>query len=125
MGTMAAHDPIDSGRLHTFLVVAREGGFSRAARRLARTQSSVSQAVALLERELGAKLFQREGRGARPTEAGRLLADHAQRIFEEMARTRSHLEAAADLRAGELLIGASDTLACYLLPPLLAAFRAR
>ena len=50
---------------------------------------------------------------------------HAERILEEMAQTRSHLEAARDLRAGELVIGASDTLACYLLPPLLAAFRAR
>jgi DNA-binding transcriptional LysR family regulator len=125
MTAIGLQEPIDSGRLHTFLVVAREGGFSRAARRLARTQSSVSQAVAQLERELGATLFQREGRGARPTEAGRLLLGHAERIFEEMARTRSHLEAAADLRAGELVIGASDTLACYLLPPLLAAFRAR
>jgi DNA-binding transcriptional LysR family regulator len=116
---------IDSGRLQAFLIVAREGGFSRAARRLGRTQSSVSQAVALLERELGARLFQRAGRGAAPTEAGRLLLGHTERIFAEMARARSHLEAAADLRAGELVIGASDTLACYLLPPLLAAFRAR
>jgi DNA-binding transcriptional LysR family regulator len=123
--TSGASGTIDSGRLHTFFLVAREGGFSRAARRLGRTQSSVSQAVALLERELGAELFQRAGRGATPTEAGRLLLAHAERIFEEMARARSHLEAAADLRAGELVIGASDTLACYLLPPLLAAFRDR
>ena len=46
----------------TFRVVARERGFSRAARQLGRTQSSVSQAVALLERELGAPLFERRGR---------------------------------------------------------------
>jgi DNA-binding transcriptional LysR family regulator len=116
---------IDSGRLQTFVAVAREGGFSRAARRLGRTQSSVSQAVAQLEQELGATLFQRPGRGATPTDAGRLLLGHAERIFDEMQRARSHLEAARDLRAGELVIGASDTLSCYLLPPLLAAFRAR
>jgi DNA-binding transcriptional LysR family regulator len=116
---------LDSGRLQTFVVVAREAGFSRAGRRLGRTQSSVSQAVALLEREVGARLFEREGRGARLTDAGRLMLVHAERILEEMARTRSHLEAARDLEAGELIIGASDTLACYLLPPLLAAFRAR
>jgi DNA-binding transcriptional LysR family regulator len=116
---------IDSGRLHAFVVVAREGGFSRAGRRLSRTQSSISQAVAQLERELGCRLFEREGRGVRLTEAGRLLLGHAQEILEQMARTRSHLEAAGDLRAGELVIAASDTLACYLLPPLLATFRAR
>jgi DNA-binding transcriptional LysR family regulator len=120
-----ANEILDSGRLQTFVVVAREGGFSRAARRLGRTQSSVSQGVALLERELGAPLFQREGRGASLTDAGRVLLTHAELILEEMARTRSHLEASRDLRAGELVIGASDTLACYLLPPLLAAFRAR
>jgi DNA-binding transcriptional LysR family regulator len=111
--------------LWAFVVVAREGGFARAGRRLGRTQSSVSQAVALLERELGCRLFAREGRGARLTDAGRVLLGHAEEILEQMARTRAHLEAAADLRAGELVIGASDTLACYLLPPLLAAFRAR
>ena len=42
-----------------------------------------------------------------------------------MDRARAHLEAARELRAGELVIGTSDTLACYLLPPVLAAFRAR
>ena len=83
------------------------------------------QAVALLERELGAVLFRRQGRGATPTEAGRLLLGHAERILEEMTRARNHLEAARDLRAGELVIGASDTLSCYLLPPLLAGFRER
>jgi DNA-binding transcriptional LysR family regulator len=116
---------IDSQRLATFLAVADEGGFSRAARRLGRTQSSVSQAVAQLERELGTRLFERQGRVVRLTDAGRLLLPHARSIFEQMARARSHLEASGELRAGELVIAASDTLACYLLPPLLATFRAR
>ena len=117
--------PIDSQRLATFVAVADQGGFSRAARQLGRTQSSVSQAVAQLERELGARLFERDGRVVRLTDAGRLLQPHARSIFEQMARARSHLEASGDLRAGELVIAASDTLACYLLPPLLASFRAR
>jgi DNA-binding transcriptional LysR family regulator len=117
--------PLDSGRLHTFRVVADERGFSRAARRLGRTQSSVSQAVALLEREVGAPLFERRGRTAVLTEAGQLLLPHADRILEEMDRARAHLEAARELRAGELVIGTSDTLACHVLPRVLAAFRRR
>ena len=117
--------PLDSGRLQTFRVVARERGFSRAARQLGRTQSSVSQAVALLERELGAPLFERRGRTAVLTEAGQLLLPHADRILEEMDRARAHLEAARELRAGELVIGTSDTLACHLLPRVLGAFRKR
>src|SRR5687767_7021004 len=106
--------PLDSGRLLTFRVVARERSFSRAARQLGKTQSSVSEAVALLERELGATLFERRGRTAVLTDAGRLLLPHAERILDEMERTRTHLEAARELRAGELVIGTSDTLACHL-----------
>jgi DNA-binding transcriptional LysR family regulator len=117
--------PLDSGRLETFLAVARERGFSRAARALHKTQSSISQAVAQLEAELGERLFDRVGRGALLTEAGRLLVPHAEAIFEEMQRARVHIESARALETGELVIGTSDTLACYLLPPVLAAFRTR
>jgi DNA-binding transcriptional LysR family regulator len=108
-----------------FLGVAHELGFSRAARAMGKTQSSVSQAVAQLEREVGEKLFERVGRGVLLTEAGELLRGHAEEIFEQMQRARAHLEAARALETGELVIGTSDTLACHLLPPVLAAFRAR
>src|SRR5215213_11248293 len=91
--------PLDGGRLLTFQTVARERGFSRAARRLGRTQSSISQAVAQLERELGAPLFERQGRTAVLAEAGRLLLPHADLILVEMERTRAHLDAARELRA--------------------------
>jgi DNA-binding transcriptional LysR family regulator len=124
-GALNAGPPLDGGRLHTFTVVARERGFSRAARALGRTQSSVSQAVALLEQELGETLFVRGRRQVTLTDAGRLLLGHAQRVLAEMARARAQLQAARALEAGELDIGASDTLACYLLPPVLAAFRQR
>jgi DNA-binding transcriptional LysR family regulator len=117
--------PLDSARLHAFLAVAQQRGFSRAARALGKTQSSVSQAIAQLERDLGEKLFDRIGRGASLTVAGQLLVGHAEEIFEQMRRARAHLEAARTLETGELVIGTSDTLACHLLPPVLAAFRAR
>jgi DNA-binding transcriptional LysR family regulator len=122
---------LDSARLATFHAVATTHGFARAARLLGRTQSSVSQAIAQLEGELGERLFERNRRGARPangailTEAGRLLLPHAEAIFAAMQRARTHLEAARELEAGELTIATSDTLACHFLPPLLAAFRKR
>src|SRR5688500_12297439 len=100
----AAATTLDSGRLWTLRAVARERGCARAARQLGKTQASVSQAVALLEHELGAALFERRGRTAVLTDAGRLLLPHAERILEEMERTRTHLEAARELRAGELVI---------------------
>ncbi|HEY0709537.1 MAG TPA: LysR family transcriptional regulator [Polyangia bacterium] len=122
---------LDSGRLATFHAVATTRGFARAARLLDRTQSSVSQAIAQLEAELGEKLFERGPHGTRSagsallTEAGRMLLPHAEAIFAAMGRARAQLEAARVLEAGELTIATSDTLACHFLPPLLAAFRKR
>ncbi len=117
--------PLDVDRLWAFFVVARERGFSRAARALGRTQSSLSQAVGELERALGQPLFVRRPRGVELTPAGRMLQEHAARVIDELERARTRLAAVAELRAGELTIGASDTLACHLLPPVFAAFRAR
>ncbi len=117
--------PLNSDQLLAFAAVARERGFSRAARRLARTQSAVSQAVARLEEDLGTRLFLRQGRVTELTPAGRLLLERAQRVLDEMERARESLQAMAELREGLLVIGTSDTLAYYLLPPAIAAFRAR
>jgi DNA-binding transcriptional LysR family regulator len=116
---------MDSARLAAFAAVARTGGFSKAANELGKTQSSVSQAVLLLERELGQKLFSRDGHTPRLTDAGRALLRHATRIFEEMALAEAELSALSELRFGELVVGTSDTLACYFLPPVFAAFRER
>jgi DNA-binding transcriptional LysR family regulator len=118
-------NPIDADQLRTFLVVAAERGFSRAARRLARTQSAVSQAVARLEQALGERLFVRDGRVTHLTPAGRILEEHARRVLDEMERARAHLAAQHELREGRLVVGTSDTLAYYFLPPVFAAFRAR
>ena len=116
---------LDSARLAAFAAVARTGGFSKAANQLGKTQSSVSQAVLLLERELGQKLFSRDGHTPRLTDAGRALLARATRIFEEMALAESELARLSELEFGELVVGTSDTLACYFLPPVFAAFRRR
>ncbi|MCA9676055.1 MAG: LysR family transcriptional regulator, partial [Myxococcales bacterium] len=76
-------------RLRAFAAVAREGGFSRAARALGRTQSSVSQAVALLEDDVGDLLIVRDGRRTALTEAGRVLRDHAERVLAALADARA------------------------------------
>src|SRR6188474_225365 len=116
---------LDSGRLLAFATVARERGFSRAARALGKTQSAVSQAVLQLEEELGETLFARDGRVTRLTAAGQALLEPAERILGEMTRARAGISALSGLGSGELVIGTSDTLAYYLLPPFLAAFRER
>src|SRR3954470_9934336 len=116
---------LDSARLAAFSAVATTGGFSKAAKQLGKTQSSVSQAVLVLERELGQKLFARDGHRPRLTDAGRTLLSRARRIFEEMALAESELAGLGALDSGELSLGTSDTLACYFLPPVFAAFRER
>lgn len=118
-------NPLDSGQLLAFVAVARERGFSRAARRLGRTQSAVSQAVARLEADLGTALFVRRGRTTGLTAAGRALLERAERVLDEMGRARAALQGEAGPEEGWLTVGTSDTLAYYLLPPVIAAFRAR
>jgi DNA-binding transcriptional LysR family regulator len=116
---------MDSDRLEVFVAVAREHGFSAAARALGRSQPAVSQAVAALEGELGQRLFVREGRSVVLTHAGRLLLEHADRALDELRRARERIVALSELRAGTLAIGTTDTLACYLLAPVLQEVRRR
>lgn len=114
---------MDPERLRIFASVVRERGFSAAARKLGRSQPAVSQAVAALESELGQRLYVRDA--AMPTQAGEALLVHAERILDEIERAREHVAALGALREGRLALGTTDTLACHLLPPVLAAFRKR
>lgn len=116
---------LDSARLLALVAVAREGGFSRAARALGRTQSSISEAVAQLEAELGHKLFSRDARVTKLTPEGRKVLERAERILDEMQAMRADLAATAEAPEGELTVGTTDTLACYLLPPVFHAMRKR
>lgn len=117
--------PLDADRLLAFVTVAKERGFTRAGRTLGKTQSAVSQAVLHLERDLGQPLFVRDGRATSLTEAGSILLEVAERILLDMALARERLAAQTEVKSGRLAIGTSDTLACHVLPPVLAAYRAR
>ena len=109
-------------QLEVFLAVARAGSFRRAAERAHLSQPALSQHVGELERGLGARLFDRRGRAVALTEAGRILEDHALRVFAALAGAR---EAIADLAGGgrgSLVVGASTTPGLYLVPAIMAAF---
>ena len=112
-------------RLFALVEVARHEGFSRAARDLGRTQSSLSQAVAALEEELGVSLLVRDGRRTRPTAAGRIVLAHAERVLAELALVRSELASLSNLTTGRLVVGTTDTIAMHVLPPALAELRRR
>jgi len=109
-------------QLEVFLAVARASSFRRAAERVHLSQPALSQHVGELERGLGARLFDRRGRSVALTEAGRILEDHALRVFATLASAQ---EAIADLAGGargSLVVGASTTPGLYLMPALIGGF---
>jgi len=93
-----------------FYQAAREESFTKAARKLFVTQSSVSQSIKSLENSLGVKLFFRKGRGITLTEEGLLLCQHLEVIFSEFDKVHHYLQKHQNLETGQLRIGASDTL---------------
>ncbi|HEX6598147.1 MAG TPA: LysR substrate-binding domain-containing protein [Gemmatimonadaceae bacterium] len=110
--------------LRVFARVAEEGGFTRAAQALRLSQPAVSKAVRELERQTGVPLFERAGRVTRLTAAGDALFARARELFAVERSAEEELRALRGLSGGVLRVGASTTVATYLLFPYLARFRA-
>jgi DNA-binding transcriptional LysR family regulator len=109
-------------QVRSFLAVADHQHVSRAAASLNLTQGAVTQQLHNFERALGLRLFERDGRGVRLTDAGRSLATScraALRAFQVVEDSARDLKM---LQAGSLHLGASPTCATYYLPAKLAAF---
>ncbi len=107
---------MDIHQLETFLAVAEEKGFSRAAKRLHRTQPAVSQVVRKLEGDLGEVLFERSARDGTLTAAGEVLRDYARRMLTLRTEATSAMEELKSLDRGRLLIAANEYTCLYLLP---------
>jgi DNA-binding transcriptional LysR family regulator len=90
--------------LQYFAVLAEELHFRRAAERLHIAQPGLSQQIQVLERELGAKLFERSSAGVTLTDAGRALRDEGVPLLHEAERVVAKVRAAAQGRAGRLRI---------------------
>lgn len=104
--------------------VATTGSVRGAADTLYVTTSAVSQQLARLEREIGQKLLERNGRGIRLTDAGTVLAGHADQLLAQVERVEADLAERQGAVAGLLRIGAFATAARGLLPDTLRALRA-
>ena len=102
--------------LTVFATVAAERSFSRAAKRLHRTQPAVSQAIRRLEEELGDRLFDRSSRDGTLTEAGRLLQDYATRLLQMAADAGVAVRELQQVRRGRVVIGANEAAVHSLLP---------
>src|SRR5688572_8790228 len=109
-------------QLRYFVAVAQTGNFSRAAERCHVSQPSLSQQILKLEHRLGQPLFNRLGRRAVLTDAGRLLLDRATMILAALDDADRRLRAGGEQQGGRLAIGAIPTIAPYVLPTTLEGF---
>jgi DNA-binding transcriptional LysR family regulator len=113
---------MDLVQMETFLAVAEERSFSRAAARLHRTQPAVSQAIAKLEGELGEVLFERSSRDGTLTDAGEVLREYAAKLLNLRNEAGAALSELRSLHRGRLNLAANEYTCLYLLP-LLDEFR--
>ncbi|AHE97371.1 LysR family transcriptional regulator [Thioalkalivibrio paradoxus] len=109
-------------RLQVFATVARLLSFTRAAEVLHMTQPAVTFQVRQLEEQLDTRLFDRTHNRVTLTDTGRLVFRYAERIFETYAEMEAALRELKGAVGGALVLGASTTVAEYLLPTLLGAF---
>jgi molybdate transport repressor ModE-like protein len=116
---------LDAKRLRVLREVAKQGSFSAAADSLSYTQSAVSQQIAALEKETGAKLVDRNARGIRMTDAGEALVRHADAILTRMCDAEAELEAIAGLRGGRVRLASFTTAGSTFVPSAIAAFHDR
>ena len=107
---------MELSQLETFLAVAEERSFSRAAQRLHRTQPAVSQVIRKLEGAVGETLFDRTSRDGSLTTAGALRRDYAQRLLALRRETSSALDELKSLERGHLQLAANEYTCMYLLP---------
>ena len=114
---------MDLKQLEYFVRVAEMGSFTRASISLDVAQPALSRQIRLLEVELRQNLLTRNGRGAVPTEAGKLLLEHGRGILHQVQLTREELGAARGALAGRVSIGLPPSLSKLITVPLVLAFR--
>ncbi len=112
-------------QLATFVRLAEEQNFTRAAEQLQISQPAVTQQVRALERDLGVTLVDVVGRRTEITAVGRLVAERGARLLREADALRRDVRDLAEAREGVLHLGATVTIGGYVLPAILARYRER
>lgn len=109
-------------RLKVFCAVARNLSFTKASQELHITQPAISKHIQELEQEYGVLLFNRLNTGIELTDAGKMFLLHTQNILEQYRLLDFDMKLFSHLQEGELRIGATATVAQYILPSYLASF---
>ncbi len=113
---------LDNFRLVVFRKVADQLSFRKAAEELYLSQPAVSLQIKALEEDLGVKLFDRTGTQIRLTGAGLLLLGYAEQVSSLLRHAEEEIASLSGNHAGHLALGASTTIAQYVLPRLLGEF---
>ena len=113
---------LDWHNLQVFVVAAEVENFSMAAQELNLSQPAVTQRIRALERQLGVKLFERQGRRVHLSEAGAFLLPMAKDLLRRSNRLEEVMQSLRGEVVGHLVVGCSTTTGKYLLPPLMARF---
>ena len=111
--------------LRHFVLVVEQGTLTRAAKAAHLSQPALTASLQRLEAQVGARLLDRGRRGARLTAAGAALLPRAQAALAAVAAGQRAVAEVEGLSAGEIRLGGGATACTYLLPPIVAAFRAR
>src|SRR5262245_52682761 len=114
---------VEIDQIETFVAVVRGGGFTKAASLLHLSQPAVSRRLELLERELGAPLFERIRSGAILTEAGRTFLPHAEALLASMRDGLDSVRALNQVDRGAITLALVGTLASTTLTGCLRSFR--
>ncbi len=112
-------------RLHVFHAVARLLSFTKAAESLHMTQPAVTFQVRQLEEHFNTRLFDRTHNRISLTEAGKKVYDYSDRIFQLYSELENAVRELTGEISGILILGASTTIAEYMLPSLLGDFKAK
>jgi len=114
---------LENFRLVVFRAVAEQLSFRKAAEELYLTQPAVSLQIKALEEDLGVQLFDRTGSHIALTEAGNTLLSYARQVHTLLSEAEREVASLSGEHAGRLALGASTTIAQYVLPRLLGEFR--
>lgn len=114
---------MNMNQLRVFHSVATVLSFTRASEELHLTQPGISKHIKALEETYGARLFDRLGRKVMLTQAGEILYRATTAVFAELDGARARIDDLKGLAGGMLIIGASVTIAAYILPGMLTRFR--
>jgi DNA-binding transcriptional LysR family regulator len=114
---------LENFRLVVFRAVAEQLSFRKAAEELYLTQPAVSLQIKALEEDVGVQLFDRAGARITLTAAGQVLLTYCEQVKTLLAQTKHKIVELSGQHAGQLALGASTTIAQYVLPRLLGEFR--